>query len=115
MLVNFWFPTCGPCMNEFPYIQQAYDKYKAKGFEIIAVNIVSSEDGQALPTMKEKKVNFIGVKMPDPEFAAREYRIAGAPTHFLLDKQGRVIYKPAIHDRETARTFELEIELLLKR
>ena len=102
-------------MNEFPYIQQAYDKYKAKGFEIIAVNIVSSEDGQALPTMKEKKVNFIGVKMPDPEFAAREYRIAGAPTHFLLDKQGRVIYKPAIHDRETARTFELEIELLLKR
>ncbi len=115
VLVNFWFPTCGPCMNEFPYIQQAYDKYKAKGFEIIAVNIVSSEDGQALPTMKEKKVNFIGVKMPDPEFAAREYRIAGAPTHFLLDKQGRVIYKPAIHDRETARTFELEIELLLKR
>ena len=115
VLVNFWFPTCGPCMNEFPYIQQAYDKYKAKGFEIVAVNIVAAEDGQALQTMKDKKVNFIGLKMPDPEFAAREYRVAGAPTNFLLDKQGRVIFKPAIHDRETARTFELEIELLLKR
>ena len=115
VLVNFWFPTCGPCMNEFTYIQQALDKYKARGFEILAINIVPKEDGQVLQTVKDKKVTFITLKMSDDEFASREYRVAGAPSNFLLDRDGRLIYRPQIHDRETARTFELEIEMLLKR
>lgn len=115
VLVNFWFPTCGPCLNEFPYIQQALEKYQSRGFEILAINIVSSEDGQVLQTAKDKKVGFTMLKMPDDGFAAREYRVAGAPTNFLLDAAGRVLFQPQIHDRETARNFELAIEMLLKR
>ena len=115
VLVNFWFPTCGPCMNEFPYIQQALDKYKSQGFEILAINIVSSEDKDVLQTAKDKKISFITLKMPDKDFAIREYKVNQAPVNFLLDADGRFVYQPAIHDRETARTFELEIELLLKR
>ncbi|MEI6244138.1 MAG: redoxin family protein [Acidobacteriota bacterium] len=115
VLVNFWFPTCGPCMNEFPYIQQALDKYKTRGFEILAINIVSSEDKDVLQTAKDKKISFITLKMLDKDFASREYKVNQAPVNFLLDRDGRFLYQPAIHDRETARTFELEIELLLSR
>ena len=115
VLVNFWFPTCGPCMNEFPYIQQALNRYKDKGFEILAINIVSTEDKDVLPLVAQKKFTFTTLKMPDPEFASREYRVGGAPTNFLIDRDGRAVYQPQIHDRETARTFELEIERLLSR
>jgi thiol-disulfide isomerase/thioredoxin len=115
VLVNFWFPTCGPCMNEFPYIQQALDKYKSQGFEILAINIVSSEDKDVLQTAKDKKISFVTLKMPDKDFASREYKVNQAPVNFLLDRQGRFLYQPAIHDHETARTFELEIEMLLRR
>ncbi|MBO5322699.1 MAG: redoxin domain-containing protein [Oscillospiraceae bacterium] len=27
VVLNFWFADCGPCKAEFPYIQQAYEKY----------------------------------------------------------------------------------------
>ena len=30
-LINFFFTTCGPCANEFPYMQQAYEEYEAMG------------------------------------------------------------------------------------
>jgi len=53
--------------------------------------------------------------MLDKDFASREYKVNQAPVNFLLDRDGRFLYQPAIHDRETARTFELEIELLLNR
>jgi thiol-disulfide isomerase/thioredoxin len=115
VLVNFWFPTCGPCMTEFPYIQQALDKYKGRGFEILAINIVSSEDADVLQTAKNKGISFITLKMPDKDFASREYKVNQAPVNFLLDREGRFLYQPHIYDRETARTFELEIETLLKR
>ena len=48
-------------------------------------------------------------------FALREYKVSLAPSNFLLDRQGRFLYRPQIHDRESARTFELEIEALLRR
>lgn len=115
VLVNFWFPTCGPCMNEFPYIEQAYRKYKDQGFTILAINIVSAEDGDVLKTLKDKGVSFTALQMPDKDFASRTYKVAQAPVNFLIDRQGRFVFQPQIHDRETARTFELEVEMLLKR
>lgn len=115
VLVNFWFPTCGPCMNEFPYIEQTYRKYKDQGFTILAINIVSAEDGDVLKTLRDKGVSFTALQMPDKDFASRTYKVAQAPVNFLIDRQGRFLFQPQIHDRETARTFELEVEMLLKR
>ena len=37
VLLNFWFSTCGPCANEFPYMEEAYQMYKDK-IEIIAMS-----------------------------------------------------------------------------
>ena len=104
VLVNFWFPTCGPCMNEFPYIEQTYRKYKDQGFTILAINIVSAEDGDVLRTLKDKGVSFTALQMPDKDFASRAYKVAQAPVNFLIDRQGRFVFQPQIHDRETART-----------
>lgn len=115
VLVNFWFPTCGPCMNEFPYIEQTYRKYKDQGFTILAINIVSAEDSDVPKTLKDKGVSFTALQMPDKDFASRTYKVAQAPVNFLIDRQGRFVFQPQIHDRETARTFELEVEMLLKR
>ncbi|WP_307892423.1 thiol-disulfide oxidoreductase ResA [Bacillus swezeyi] len=39
VLVNFWASWCDPCKKEMPAIQKAYNQYKDKGFEVVAVNI----------------------------------------------------------------------------
>ena len=35
IMVNFWEPWCGPCVNEMPELEKLYKKYKDKGFIII--------------------------------------------------------------------------------
>ena len=36
-LVNFWATSCTTCVAEMPKIISTYDKYKAKGFDTVAV------------------------------------------------------------------------------
>jgi thiol-disulfide isomerase/thioredoxin len=114
VLVSFWFPTCGPCLREFPYLQRALDKFKSRGFEILTINIVPAEDMRVMPTLKARGVTFVPLRMPDDDFAAREYRVGGAPSNFLLDGDGRVAGKPLLHDEASAAAFEAQVDSLLK-
>lgn len=36
-MINFWEPWCGPCCAEIPEIEQLYQDYKDKGFNVIGV------------------------------------------------------------------------------
>lgn len=39
VLVDFWASWCGPCVREMPAIKALYEKYKAKGFDIVGVSL----------------------------------------------------------------------------
>ena len=115
VLVNFWYPTCGPCRGEFPNLQKALDKYSARGFVILAINLEPPEDDMVLPYLKNNRFGFIPLKS-NWEWAKEHYGIRGAPANFLLDQTGRVVFKPGvIRSEEAHRTFELQIEALLAR
>lgn len=115
VLVNFWYPTCGPCRGEFPNLQKALAKYGAQGFVILAINLEPPEDDMVLPYLKNNRYDFIPLKA-NWEWAKENYGVRGAPTNFLLDREGRVVFKPGVIRSEDAhRTFELQIEALLAR
>ncbi|ULT28046.1 TlpA family protein disulfide reductase [Sphingobacterium sp. E70] len=37
ILLDFWGSWCGPCRASMPHLQQLYNRYKNKGFEIIGI------------------------------------------------------------------------------
>lgn len=115
VLVNFWFPACGPCMNEFPLVQEALKKYGSQGFVVLAINIIPDEDADVLPLMKAKGFDFIPLKVPTEDWPREQYGVNAAPLNFLLDAHGRLIFKPKIADKSTQSRFFGEIETLLKR
>lgn len=95
VLVDFFFSTCLPCIEELPELKRAYEKYKANGFEIVSVGI---QDPTSL--LKQFAVTH---KLPwtvisdeltmrrRMEGIAIHYDVHTVPTMFLLDREGKVI------------------------
>ena len=51
VMLNFWFSTCSPCVNEFPYMNEAYNNYKDE-FEILALNHYPTDDEDTIKLFK---------------------------------------------------------------
>ena len=114
-MLNFWYPFCGPCRGENPGLQRVYSKLKSSGFQIIAVNVHGNEDSFVLPYIKGNGFGFLPVKGSEAE-AEKDWEARGFPTNFLIDTDGKVIYKLGpMRGENEERRLELQIKFLLDR
>lgn len=113
VLVNFWYPSCGPCRGEFPTLQRVLTKYHDRGFVILALNVFPEEDAFVMPYLTNNHFTFRPLKT-DTDWAEKNYGARGFPTNALVDATGRVIFKPGVvRGEQEQRTFELQVEMLL--
>jgi len=88
VLVNFWATWCKFCEREMPAIQAAYDKYKAEGFVVIAIDSKESK-GTVAEFISDRNLTFtVAIDPTDAVF--RKYRGGGWPHTVFVDKQGIV-------------------------
>ncbi len=87
VLVNFWATWCPPCKEEMPIFEREYKRCKDKGFEVLAVNMDSSEFSLE-KFLKENRYSFTIVR-PSGDLE-KELKLMGFPTSYLLDKDGKV-------------------------
>lgn len=90
VLLNFWATWCPPCLEEMPSMESAFQRYKDRGFTVVAIS--SDEEGEdAVNPFIEK----LGVTFPillDPDKAiATTYGALNLPLSFLLNREGQVI------------------------
>ena len=92
VVVNFWFPSCPPCVAEMPDLEAAFNKHKADGVEFIGVQLIgldSAADGQEF-------VNEVGVTYAlgaDVGSIIRDYKVTGFPSTIFLDSQHNTVRK----------------------
>jgi peroxiredoxin len=84
--LTFGASWCQPCRAENPDIEAAYEKYRSKGLQVLAVFI---QDDKSTIEEYAKRVGLTYLKVDDSsdEIASR-YRIAGIPSHFFIDSSG---------------------------
>ncbi len=115
VLLNFWYPSCGPCRGEFPTLQRVLEKYRSRGFEILSLNVLPEEKAFVMPYLTRNRFTFHALET-DTEWAEKTYGARGFPTNLLIDADGRIIFKPGIiRSPREQRTFELQVEALLAR
>jgi len=90
VLLNFWATWCPPCLEEMPSMETAFQRYKNKGFTVVAIS--SDEEGE---TAIQPFIEKLGVTFPillDPDKAiSTVYGALNLPLSFLLDRDGQVI------------------------
>ncbi len=94
VLIDFWATWCGPCMEEMPNVIAAYNKYHARGFDIIGVSLDQPEGLATLPAfLKEHQMpwrQYCDGKFWSNELAVK-YGIISIPASYLLDGTGKII------------------------
>jgi len=115
VLLNFWYPECGPCRAEFPYLRAVFEKYRSQGLAVIAVNIAPAQDDFVLSLLKGYKLDFISAR--DDKKVSKAYDPEGiAPVNFLIGRDGRIWFNPPypIFNASRQRGLELQVEWLLR-
>lgn len=114
VLLTFWFPGCGPCRAEFPHFQAVIDKFKGKDVAYVGISVFPEQDPYVLPIMENTKFSFIPLR-GNQEFAKKSYGVDSEPENFLIDKDGKIIFKDFRIDNTNHRTLELMISSLLEK
>jgi thiol-disulfide isomerase/thioredoxin len=91
VLIDFWATWCGPCMKEVPNVVAAYQKYHAKGFEIVGISL--DQDKSAMLNVAQQRgmtwPQYFDGKGWKNEVSTR-FHIREIPTMWLVNKNGLV-------------------------
>jgi thiol-disulfide isomerase/thioredoxin len=122
ILLDFWGSWCVPCRNSHPELKTIYERYKARGFEIVGISneSVAGAKSKAEQTEKWKKaVEEDGIPwrqvLYDPAIndIVKTYDINGYPTKILIDAQGKIVLRLLGVSERNSKTLEAKLAELL--
>ena len=99
LLVSFWATWCGSCIDEFPDIEDTYQMYRLRDFDLVTVSANMPDEKAGVLRMLEKQHatsrNLLFAsddteamqKAFDPEWES------AVPYTVLIDADGKVLYK----------------------
>jgi peroxiredoxin len=102
VLINFWFYGCGACREESPHLTKLYGELKDKGLGALAVDL--GDTPQRVSEFVEKFDLHVPVAMSraaeDHSDIFSRYGVRLYPTTFLIDGDGKVIWRAVGFDEQ---------------
>ena len=91
VLVNFWATTFTICVAEMPQLVTTHNKYKAAGFDTLAVAMQYDPPALVVRFAESRKLPF-GVAIDNTGAIAHSFGdVRGTPTSLLIDKHGQIV------------------------
>jgi peroxiredoxin len=91
VLVNFWATDCAPCVHEMPQIAATHEKFKAQGYETLAVAMSYDPPAYVIDFAQSRKLPF-GVVIDNTGAFAKSFdQVRFTPTSVLINKRGEIV------------------------
>lgn len=110
-LVNFWATSCTTCVAEMPKMVSTFEKYRAKGYEHVAVAMSYDPPVYVVNYAQSRKLPF-SVAIDNTGAVAQAWGdVKLTPTSYVVNKKGEIV-KRYVGEPNFAELHEL-IEKLL--
>ncbi|SFM96635.1 TlpA disulfide reductase family protein [Variovorax sp. OV329] len=110
-LVNFWATSCTTCVAEMPKVMATYEKYKAQGYDTLAVAMSYDPPAYVVNFAETRKLPF-KVAIDNTGAVAKAWGdVQLTPTTYVVNKRGEIV-KSYVGEPDFAELHKL-IEKLL--
>jgi thiol-disulfide isomerase/thioredoxin len=93
VLVEFWATWCPPCRESVPELNEVYEKYKGKNFELLGISVDKGGDASSSVRAFVKEHAVLYPVLLDERNVNNLYEVSGIPAMFIIDKEGKVVKK----------------------
>mgnify|MGYP001163465652 CR=1 FL=1 len=91
-VINFWATWCSPCVRELPSLNNLNNIFlENDDFVLIAINI--GQDKAVVRKFIDEKTRVDFIVLLDEKMELSNWNVQAIPTTFLVDKNGKVLYK----------------------
>jgi len=101
VLVNFWATWCPPCQKEMPDLEALYNRYKDRGFVILAIS-EDEETNKVAPFIAERKITY-PILLDPGQKVNKLFQVEGIPKSFVYGREGKLVAQSI--DMRTQRQF----------
>lgn len=92
VLLNFWATWCANCRKEMPAMERLYQSLRAESFAIVAISVDQAPAEKVKAFAEELKLTFPVLHDRD-SIISRLYSNPGVPISYLVDREGRIVYR----------------------
>lgn len=91
VLVNFWATDCAVCVKEMPRLALTYDKFRAQGFELVAVAMRHDPPNYVIAYTEKHALPFKVALDPMGVLARAFGDVRLTPTTIVIDRRGNIV------------------------
>ena len=91
VFINFWATWCVTCKTEMASMENLYQRFKGKDFEMLAIN-VDKDISLIKPYLDKYNLTF-PVLLDTNEAVKKKYKFLGLPATYIVDKNGIILHK----------------------
>ena len=91
VLVTFWATDCTVCRKDMPALVDTYERYRARGLEMIAVAMQYDPPNYVIRYAEQQRLPFKVALDPMGELARAFGDVQLTPTTLVIDKRGKIL------------------------
>jgi peroxiredoxin len=91
VLVNFWATWCPPCRQEMPSMEELYQHFEGKEFEMLAINVEGRNGPEAVADFLKDKTHSFPILFDEDAQVQRQYKVFKYPETFVVNRDGTVV------------------------